>query len=67
VRLLARVLAILVLCAAGLFCVFGFLAAGELSDPARRLPWRVGYGMIGLGCAVGAGLLLRGGGDVDPE
>ena len=32
------------------FCLFGFLATYESSDPFQRLPWQIGYGLGGLGC-----------------
>ncbi len=44
-RLLST-LSVLALTAVAGFCLFGFLAAFELADPARRLPWQVGYGAV---------------------
>lgn len=40
-------LALLLLAVAG-FAVFGFLASFELAEPADRLPWQAGYGLLGV-------------------
>jgi len=58
-RRFPRVLAALVLVGIVLFCGFGFLASYEYSDPSKRLPWQIGYGVLGLACLSGAVLLLR--------
>ena len=39
------------------FCVFGFLASFEPTDNA--LVFRIGYAIIGIGCLVGAAVLVR--------
>lgn len=54
-----RVFAALALVAVLAFCVFGFLASYEYSEASKRLPWQIGYGIIGLSCLSGAVLLLR--------
>lgn len=55
-KLLVATLGSIVLLAVAVFCLFGFLATFEPTDNA--LAFRVGYTVIGLGCLVGAGLLL---------
>ena len=30
------------------FCIYGFLASYELTEPLERLPWQCIYGLIGL-------------------
>jgi hypothetical protein len=55
-----RVLATLALVGVLFFCIFGFLASYEYSEPSKRLPWQIGYGAIGVACLSGAFLLLRG-------
>lgn len=42
------------------FCVFGFLASFEYSEPARRLPWQIGYGIAGVICLFCVVRLWRG-------
>jgi hypothetical protein len=54
-----RVLAALVLIGLALFGIFGFMASYEYSEPAKRLPWQVGYGVLCLACLSGAVMLLR--------
>jgi hypothetical protein len=54
-RMLARILAALVLLAIALFCAFGFLASFE---PGNGLIWKVGYGALGCGFLFGAVLSL---------
>ncbi len=54
-----RVLAAFALVGVALFCVFGFLASYEYSEPSKRLPWQIGYGVLGVACLSGAVLLLR--------
>ncbi len=46
----------LLLLAVAAFCVFGFLATFEPTDNA--LAFRIGYTVIGVGCLVGAGVLI---------
>lgn len=41
------------------FCVFGFLASYEYAEPAKRLPWQVGYGMLGLACLRGVWVVSK--------
>jgi len=56
---LARIIGALALLAITGFCVFGFLATYEYSEAAKRLPWQIGYGAIGLVCLSGAVIVLR--------
>ena len=55
-KLLVAVAGSLLLLAVAAFCVFGFLATFEPTD--NTLAFRIGYAVIGLGCLVGAGVLL---------
>jgi hypothetical protein len=57
---LARILGALALIAIAMFCVFGFIVSFE---PGAGLPRRVGYGVLGCGCLMAAGALLRRKGD----
>lgn len=41
------------------FSCFGFLATFELSEWSARLPWLVGYSLLGLACLGGVLALLR--------
>jgi hypothetical protein len=50
--ILRMILAVALLGVAG-FCLFGFLASYEYSDPMKRLPWQIGYGVLGAGCLAG--------------
>ncbi len=54
-----RIITALALLAFAGFCVFGFLASYEYPEVARRLPWQIGYGAIGLACLAGAAMVLR--------
>lgn len=56
---LARILGTTALLAFTAFCIFGFMAAGEYSEASKRLPWQIGYGVLGLLCLSGVFLLLR--------
>jgi hypothetical protein len=56
---LARIIAALALLAIAGFCVVGFLAAFEYTEAARRLPWQIGYGVLGLVCLGSLLMLLR--------
>ncbi len=58
-QILPRVLGTLVLLAVVGFCVFGFMASYEYPEAARRLPWQIGYAVIGLACLSAIVLLLR--------
>ncbi len=40
-------------------CVLGFLATYEYSETAKRLPWQLGYGALGLVCLSAAATALR--------
>lgn len=40
-----------VLLAVFIFCIYGFLAAGE---PGASVWWRVGYALVGTGFLIGA-------------
>ena len=56
---LARIVGALTLLAITGFCVFGFMATDEYPEPAKRLPWQIGYGAVGLVCLSGAVMVLR--------
>ena len=58
-HILGRIIGALALLAVAGFCVFGFMATYEYSDAAKRLPWQIGYGAIGLVCLFGVAMLLR--------
>ncbi len=58
-RRLVRIIGMLALLALTVFCVFGFMATYEYPDVAKRLPWQIGYGMLGLTCLGGVVMLLR--------
>ena len=58
-QILARIIGALALLAMTGFCVFGFMATYEYSETAKRLPWQMGYGALGLVCLSGAVMLLR--------
>lgn len=54
-----KILLALPLMALALFCVYGFLASGEASDPAEIFRWRLGYGVLGTGSLLlSLGLLI---------
>jgi hypothetical protein len=55
----ARIIGALALLAIAGFCVFGFMATYEYSETAKRLPWQIGYGALGLVCLSGAVMVLR--------
>ncbi|MGE4603207.1 MAG: hypothetical protein AAEJ65_09910 [Planctomycetota bacterium] len=55
-----KILLALLLFALALFCVYGFLASAEASDPSEQFRWRSGYTMLGLVSLGGAMALLRG-------
>jgi hypothetical protein len=54
-----RIVAALALAGVVAYCVFGFIAPWENSEPAKRLPWQTGYGVLGPVCLGGMFLLLR--------
>jgi len=54
-----RALAALVLIGLALFSIYGFLASYEYSEAAKRLPWQIGYGALGLVCLSGVVVVLR--------
>jgi hypothetical protein len=56
---LTRITAGLFLLAIAGFCVFGFLASYEYSEPLKRLPWQMGYGVVGLACLAGLWALKK--------
>ena len=56
---LTRITAGLFLLAIAGFCVFGFLASYEYSEPLKRLPWQIGYGVVGLACLPGLWALKK--------
>jgi hypothetical protein len=58
-RLLVAILGSLFLLAVAGFCVFGFLATFEPTDrTAEFLAFRIGYGVVGIGCLIGIAVLL---------
>jgi hypothetical protein len=58
-KLFVAIFASLLLMAVAAFCVFGFLATFEpTSNTTRFMAFRTGYTVIGLGCVVGAGILI---------
>jgi hypothetical protein len=48
-----------------LFCVFGFLASAETSDPSDKFLWISGYTVLGLLSLLGAVALIFGKRDSD--
>jgi hypothetical protein len=58
-KLLVATLGSLLLLALAVFCAFGFMATFEpAARTAEFLAFRIGYAVIGIGCLVGAGVLL---------
>ena len=58
-KIIVAILGSLLLLAVAAFCVFGFLATFETTDNTTRfMAFRTGYTVIGLGCVVGAGILI---------
>jgi hypothetical protein len=58
-RLFVAILGSLLLLAIAAFCVFGFLATFEPTDNVTQfMAFRIGYGLIGIGCLVGVGFLI---------
>jgi len=55
---LVRLLGILALLGIAGFCIVGFMAASEYADAAKRLPWQIGYGLLGLVCLRGLARLF---------
>lgn len=49
-----RIVVVIVLLAVAAFCVFGFAATFEPMDSGRPLAWRIGYGVVGVACLMGA-------------
>jgi hypothetical protein len=58
-RLLARITGALALLAFTGFCVFGFLASFEYPEAAERLPWQIGYSVLGVVGLLGVVQLVR--------
>lgn len=56
---LSRIIGVVVLMAVIGICIFGFAATFEYSEISKRLPWQVGYGLIGLICLLGVVTVLR--------
>jgi len=54
----SRIIGVVVLLAVAGFCTFGFMATYEYSEVSKRLPWQIGYGLIGVTCLVGVGVVL---------
>ena len=57
-RTAARVLGAVLLLLLGCFSGFGFLAGYEYSAAADRLPWQVGYSLLGIVAIAGAGCVV---------
>lgn len=58
-KLLGAILGSLLLLAVAAFCGFGFLATFEPTDNVTQfMAFRIGYGVIGVGCLVGIGFLI---------
>ena len=53
------ILGSLLLLAVAAFCGFGFLATFEPTDNVTQfMAFRIGYGLIGIGCLGGVGFLI---------
>ena len=50
-----------------LFCIFGFLASAEASDPSEQFRWRSGYAVLGLLSLLGAMALIFGNRNSDSD
>ena len=57
-RTVARVIGAVLLLLLACFSGFGFLASYEYSAAAERLPWQVGYGLLGIVAIVAAVCVL---------
>ena len=58
-KLFAAILGSFLLLAVAAFCGFGFLATFEPTDNVTQfMAFRIGYGVIGVGCLVGIGFLI---------
>ena len=57
-RTFARVLGALLLLALAGACSFGFQASFEAASLAARLPFQLGYGLLGLAALAGAGRIV---------
>ncbi|MDA0285128.1 MAG: hypothetical protein O3B13_20405 [Planctomycetota bacterium] len=56
---LVAILSALFLLVVAAFCVFGFMATFEPTDRTTEfIAFRVAYGVIGVSCLLGAGLLI---------
>jgi hypothetical protein len=53
-----RILAAIALVGVSLWCIFGFMAAFEPAETSR-LPWLIGFALLGAVCLGGAFMLLR--------
>jgi hypothetical protein len=53
-----RIISAIALLALMAFSVFGFLASFEPSE-VSRLPWQIGYALVGATCLSGAIVLMR--------
>jgi hypothetical protein len=59
-KLFVAILGLILLLAVAAFCGFGFLTTFEpTNDLAQFMAFRIGYAVIGLGCLVGVGFLIR--------
>ena len=58
-KLFVAIIGSLLLLAVAAFCGFGFLATFEPTDNVTQfMAFRIGYGVIGIGCLVGVGFLI---------
>lgn len=55
-----KIVFVLPLVGLALFCVYGFLASAEASDPSEQFRWRSGYTVLGLLSLWGASALIFG-------
>jgi len=58
-KLCVVILGSILLLAVAAFCGFAFMATFEPTDNVTQfMAFRIGYGVIGLGCVVGIGFLI---------
>ena len=57
--LVAIIGSLFLLAVAAAFCLFGFMATFEpTNNPGQFMAFRVGYGLVGVGCLIGTGFLV---------
>lgn len=54
-----RIIGAIALLAVASFCSFGFMASYEYTEAFRRLPWQLGYGLVGIACLFGIVAIFR--------